>query len=81
MVVLEALALGVPVIATKVEGTPEIVRDGMEGLLAEPGCAPSISDEDRTNGSKSKRVDANEYPCSRATPRKILRRANGETNC
>jgi glycosyltransferase involved in cell wall biosynthesis len=43
MVVLEALALGVPVIATKVEGTPEIVRDGVEGLLAEPGCAESIS--------------------------------------
>jgi glycosyltransferase involved in cell wall biosynthesis len=43
MVVLEALALGVPVIATKVEGTPEIVRDGVEGLLAEPGCATSIS--------------------------------------
>lgn len=43
MVVLEALALGVPVIATKVEGTPEIVRDGVEGLLAEPGCSTSIS--------------------------------------
>ncbi len=43
MVVLEALALGVPVIATKVEGTPEVVRDGVEGLLAEPGCAASIS--------------------------------------
>ena len=43
MVVLEALALGVPVIATKVEGTPEIVREGVEGLLAEPGCAESIS--------------------------------------
>lgn len=45
MVVLEALALGVPVIATKVEGTPEIVRDGVEGLLAEPGCASSISEK------------------------------------
>jgi len=29
MVVLEALALGVPVIATEVEGTPEVVRDGV----------------------------------------------------
>lgn len=36
MVVLEALALGVPVIATEVEGTPEVVRDGVEGLLAKP---------------------------------------------
>ncbi len=36
MVVLEALAAGVPVIATRVEGTPEVVRDGIEGLLAQP---------------------------------------------
>lgn len=36
MVVLEALAAGVPVVATRVEGTPEVVRDGIEGVLAEP---------------------------------------------
>ncbi len=36
MVVLEAMAVGVPVIATRVEGTPEVVRDGREGVLAEP---------------------------------------------
>lgn len=37
MVVLEAMAAAVPVIATRVEGTPEAVTDGVEGLLAEPG--------------------------------------------
>lgn len=37
MVVLEALSAGVPVVATAVEGTPEVVRHGIEGLLAEPG--------------------------------------------
>lgn len=45
MVVLEALAAAVPVVATRVEGTPEVVRDGMEGLLAEPGCAHSFADK------------------------------------
>ncbi|MEQ1827529.1 MAG: glycosyltransferase family 4 protein [Pirellula sp.] len=43
MVVLEALACGVPVIATKVEGTPEIVRNGHEGLLADPQDAISLA--------------------------------------
>lgn len=45
MVVLEALAAAVPVVATRVEGTPEVVRDGIEGLLAEPGCAHSLADQ------------------------------------
>lgn len=36
MVVLEAMAAGVPVVATRVEGTPEAIRDGCDGLIAEP---------------------------------------------
>ena len=43
MVVLEALACGVPVIATSVEGTPEVIRHGQEGLLARPQDAESLS--------------------------------------
>ena len=43
MVVLEAMAAAVPVIATRVEGTPEAVTDGLEGLLAEPGDAKSLA--------------------------------------
>jgi glycosyltransferase involved in cell wall biosynthesis len=43
MVVLEALACGVPVIATKVEGTPEVVRDGVEGILANPQDPDSLT--------------------------------------
>jgi glycosyltransferase involved in cell wall biosynthesis len=33
---LEAMAMGTPMIATRVGGNPEIVEDGMSGLLVEP---------------------------------------------
>lgn len=36
LTVLEAMATGLPVIATNVAGTAEAVRDGVEGLLVEP---------------------------------------------
>jgi glycosyltransferase involved in cell wall biosynthesis len=36
MVVLESMAAGVPVIASRVEGVPEAIRDGEDGLLFEP---------------------------------------------
>ncbi len=45
MVVLEALAAGVPVVATQVEGTPEVIRDGVEGFLAEPQNAESLTEK------------------------------------
>lgn len=36
MVVLEAMAMGVPCVGTKVEGVPEAIRDGLDGVLAQP---------------------------------------------
>jgi glycosyltransferase involved in cell wall biosynthesis len=42
-VLLEAMALEVPVVATRVAGIPRLIRDGDNGLLVEPGDAAGLS--------------------------------------
>jgi O-antigen biosynthesis protein len=44
IVVLEALALGVPVIASRIGGLPALVRDGETGFLVEPGNTSEIAE-------------------------------------
>ena len=44
MSILEAESWGLPVIATRVGGIPEIVRDGESGFLIEPGDIDSLAD-------------------------------------
>ena len=43
MVVLEAMAAGVPVVASRVEGIPEAIRHREEGMLVEPGSVSQLA--------------------------------------
>jgi colanic acid/amylovoran biosynthesis glycosyltransferase len=45
LILVEAMAAGVPVVATRVTGIPELVLDNQTGLLAEPGQPPSLAEK------------------------------------
>lgn len=44
VVLMEAMASGVPVVASRLSGIPEIVRDGENGRLFPPGDASALAD-------------------------------------
>jgi glycosyltransferase involved in cell wall biosynthesis len=42
-VLIEALACGLPVVTTRLSGIPELVIDGVTGVLAEPGDPDALA--------------------------------------
>ena len=42
-VIMEAMCRGIPVVASRVDGIPEMVEDGVTGLLCEPGDPASLA--------------------------------------
>jgi glycosyltransferase involved in cell wall biosynthesis len=45
LTILEAMACGLPVVATRVPGNSDTVVDGVTGLLAAPGSAADLGDK------------------------------------
>lgn len=43
MIVLEALRAGVPVVGSRIGGIPELIADGITGILVEPGNADQLA--------------------------------------
>lgn len=45
MVVLEAMANGTPIIASDVEGIPQAIRNGVDGLIVKAGAPIELADQ------------------------------------
>jgi starch synthase len=75
--VLEAMAAGVPVVSTKVGAIPEMVEDGVSGILLEPGddeglagaLRSMVADEDRCRamGEAARRRVCERFDARRTT--------------
>lgn len=57
VVLMEAMALGVPVISTHISGIPELIKDGVSGLLAQPNDTASLTDKIRAILENPSRID------------------------
>ena len=80
--VLEALAVGSPVIATAVGGVPEIVRDGDNGLLVPAGSPEALADAIRRffadEGLRARLAERAAQSVAQYTEESVFRRIEAE---
>ena len=80
---MEALAHGRPAVSTRISGIPELVRDGVNGLLVEPGDARALADAMRAllddperaaaMGKRGREVVEREFELARCTAEVLAR--------
>jgi colanic acid/amylovoran biosynthesis glycosyltransferase len=58
VVMMEAMAMAVPVIATRAGGVAEIVTDGVDGLMVPPGDALALAQAIHSLGGDPERATA-----------------------
>ena len=58
MALLEAMSRGLPIITTRAGGNPSLIRDGINGLLVEPGSVDQLADALRQLVESPSRRDA-----------------------
>jgi glycosyltransferase involved in cell wall biosynthesis len=76
VVVMEAMAMAMPVVTTRIMGIPELIEDGSDGVLVAPGRADELTDalerlvrspeERRTMGRAARRKVETEYDVARS---------------
>lgn len=73
-VLLEGMALGKPVISTRVSGTPELVREGVDGLLVDPGDVGGLAEAFHVLSDASRRAEMGRAGALRVRERFSLQR-------
>jgi colanic acid/amylovoran biosynthesis glycosyltransferase len=76
VVFMEAMALGTPVVGTRLSGVPELIVHGSTGLLAEPGDARSLAEAIRFAVAHPGEVEAMRQEARRAVEREFDVAAN-----
>jgi colanic acid/amylovoran biosynthesis glycosyltransferase len=77
VVLLEAMAAGLPVVATRITGVPEVVTDGHDGLLVAPGRADLVVGAiERLAGDPGLRVSLGANARATVSERYALERSN-----
>ena len=79
MVAMEAMAMELPVVTTRIMGIPELVTDGTDGLLVPPGRVDALTEaldrlvrapgERREMGRAARRKVEQDYDVARSASR------------
>jgi len=78
LVILEAFAHGVPVIASRTGGIPEFIEDGRTGFLVEPGDAAALATQIQRLAAHRDSIEAMREACRAYAARLTWARTVGE---